>query len=987
MYINIVYRHLFLLLCLSCVLCQRSPLQVEKDTAVYQLLSRYHSHAQLKELLTQWSGNYSKIAQLFSIGESNTGKELFVMRLTSPLNSKDDEEHDEVQLLRPKFKWIANMHGDETVGREMMIGLIYYLLLNSKSDPRVNRLLSTTDIYIMPTMNPDGFEKSTEGSCNTFGLFGRGNLLDVDLNRDFPSQYQPLKRKPDGTIGDLFYGRQRETVAVMKWILKENFVLSANLHGGALVASYPYDETMEHRFNTYGESPDDSLFRFLALAYASKHLTMPKGQACGENFPEGITNGAKWYDVTGGMQDFNYIHSNAFEITIELSCCKYLSSQNGGLEKEWDNNREALLNYMEMSHLGIKGFIRDSHARTAISGALIQIEGILHPVRSVLSGAYWRLLLPGLYKVTVTASGYLPQTKYNVNVTNKNITNALRLDFDLQPGSVDVSISNQDTTSTNKIYDTLSDYSRKLMSSDSRDEILKILIEPTDKFQYHNYESMVNKLKELNQQYPNITSIYSIGKSVEKRDLWVIIISDQPLVHEAGEPEVRYVGNIHGDESVGRECLIRFIEYLCVNYRKNDYVTKLIDNIRIHIMPTMNPDGFEYEYKQANHATGGGRVNANHIDLNENFPQIELEPSSGKDEVAPKKEYNNNENNLDKFIKKQNQFQPEVQAAIHWSLTYPFVLSGNLHGGALLASYPFNNRAKGVASGESKSPDDSTLKMLAKAYSQAHTKMFKGDSCIIFHDGITNSAAWKVIEGGMQDWSYVFTSDMEITIDIGCEKYPNENDLQNHWNDNKGALLAFITQVVHGLRGFVFDLQTKAPVSGAVIHVHGINHNVTTYRDGDFFRLLSPGKYDITVERLGYESETRANIFVTDQSSTYIEFKLKRVIINEDDKISSTGFYNKLRAITQHSTFRFISMMIISIVALSTVMLGMITLYLRFRPQRYQLLAQDEDNALLSQRAKRHKTVKNTHAMPSDSEDGDEDEILFTSNSNTPMIA
>ncbi|CAF4911923.1 unnamed protein product, partial [Rotaria socialis] len=33
-------------------------------------------------------------------------------------------------------------------------------------------------------------------------------------------------------------------------------------------------------------------------------------------------------------------------------------------------------------------------------------------------------------------------------------------------------------------------------------------------------------------------------------------------------------------------------------------------------MPTMNPDGFEYEYKQANHATGGGRVNANHIDLN-----------------------------------------------------------------------------------------------------------------------------------------------------------------------------------------------------------------------------------------------------------------------------------------------------------------------------------------------------------------------------------
>jgi carboxypeptidase D len=48
------------------------------------------------------------------------------------------------------------------------------------------------------------------------------------------------------------------------------------------------------------------------------------------------------------MQDFNYLHSNDFEITLELSCCKYPSAQDGMLQKEWDNNREALLSYMEM---------------------------------------------------------------------------------------------------------------------------------------------------------------------------------------------------------------------------------------------------------------------------------------------------------------------------------------------------------------------------------------------------------------------------------------------------------------------------------------------------------------------------------------------------------------------------------------------------------------------------------------------------------------
>jgi hypothetical protein len=80
-------------------------------------------------------------------------------------------------------------------------------------------------------------------------------------------------------------------------------------------------------------------------------------------------------------------------------------------------------------------------------------------------------------------------------------------------------------------------------------------------------------------------------------------------------------------------------------------------------------------------------------------------------------------------------------------------------------------------------------------FPKAHPKMYKGDACVKFNDGITNGAAWYVIDGGMQDWSYAYTSDMEVTIELGCNKYPDQTDLKSYWDDNKGALLAYITQV------------------------------------------------------------------------------------------------------------------------------------------------------------------------------------------------
>lgn len=83
------------------------------------------------------------------------------------------------------------------------------------------------------------------------------------------------------------------------------FVLSANLHGGTVVASYPFDDSSSHQEEGfYSKSADDDLFRYLALVYSQNHPTMKLGKpnctnAMDETFKDGITNGADWYDVPG----------------------------------------------------------------------------------------------------------------------------------------------------------------------------------------------------------------------------------------------------------------------------------------------------------------------------------------------------------------------------------------------------------------------------------------------------------------------------------------------------------------------------------------------------------------------------------------------------------------------------------------------------------------------------------------------------------------
>ncbi|RZF49063.1 hypothetical protein LSTR_LSTR008349 [Laodelphax striatellus] len=128
-----------------------------------------------------------------------------------------------------------------------------------------------------------------------------------------------------------------------------------------------------------------------------------------------------------------------------------------------------------------------------------------------------------------------------------------------------------------------------------KDNILKSRSEPHPfTFQsYHRFVDMMDYLRFLEESYPHLVELITIGKSNQGRPLKVVKISSGNTEGLDKKPAIWIDAGTHGREWITPAVAMFLIKQLVQNYRST---RRLVDNLDWYIMPIMNPDGYEYTH-------------------------------------------------------------------------------------------------------------------------------------------------------------------------------------------------------------------------------------------------------------------------------------------------------------------------------------------------------------------------------------------------------
>lgn len=278
---------------------------------------RYPTYSTYVTMMQQWAEAYPNLCRLDTLGTSGAGRLILSMEISSALNDST----------LPEFFYSSTMHGDEITGYVMMLRLIDTLLSSYGECPRLTALIDSIHICINPLANPDGTYHGGNNSVQNSWRYT--STYSIDLNRLFPDPFS------NSTIT-----LPQENTAMINYLNRHHFRLSANLHGGAEVLNYPWDSFTStqrpHPYQDWWIAVCERLIDTLHL-YTSSHFIDVEDN--------GYINGGDWYVIGGGRQDYVNHYHNCLEMTMEISTSKKLSSNQ--LPTYWRFLSPMLISYIE----------------------------------------------------------------------------------------------------------------------------------------------------------------------------------------------------------------------------------------------------------------------------------------------------------------------------------------------------------------------------------------------------------------------------------------------------------------------------------------------------------------------------------------------------------------------------------------------------------------------------------------------------------------
>ena len=172
---------------------------------------QYISYDELNNFLMQAMADHPNLIRLQTIGYTHEKRPISLVTLSQDVSYAE---------LKPALLYTGTIHAREWVGMELAVNFIKYILDNYTSNPTVIKALTRNTLYMVPCLNPDGFEYSRKHFSfwrknrrdNGDGTFG------VDLNRNFGIHFKKSTDTRSNVYGGPSAFSEPETQAIKQFV-------------------------------------------------------------------------------------------------------------------------------------------------------------------------------------------------------------------------------------------------------------------------------------------------------------------------------------------------------------------------------------------------------------------------------------------------------------------------------------------------------------------------------------------------------------------------------------------------------------------------------------------------------------------------------------------------------------------------------------------------------------------------------------------------